>query len=132
MRWIALAGCVLWVGGVAAASGYDVTWATYFGGSQFEQPREIIVLPTGGIVIGGQTRSEDLPVTPGAAQPKYGGEPAGSGHPGGVGGDWGEKKPDPHLSLARRLPPRRGGVICSKTETQERRAGEFALFLGHW
>ncbi|MHC4818292.1 MAG: SBBP repeat-containing protein, partial [Planctomycetota bacterium] len=31
--------------------------------------------------------SDDLPVTPGCVQPKYGGEPPGRGHPGMYGGD---------------------------------------------
>jgi len=61
--------------------------ATWIGGSQWEQPREIIVLNDGSVLVGGQTSSADLPVTEGAAQTTYGGEPAGTGHPGVVGGD---------------------------------------------
>ncbi|KPK82660.1 MAG: hypothetical protein AMJ81_09595, partial [Phycisphaerae bacterium SM23_33] len=66
---------------------YRVEYATYLGGSEWEQPREIIPLADGSAVIGGQTASSDLPVSPGAAQTKYGGEPAGTGHGGVYGGD---------------------------------------------
>jgi len=66
---------------------YRVEYATYFGGSEWEQPREIVSLSDGSAVIGGQTASSDLPVTEGAAQRKYGGEPAGTGHGGVYGGD---------------------------------------------
>lgn len=67
--------------------GYRVAFATYFGGSQAEQTREVLPLPDGTLVIAGQTDSPDLPVTPGVFQPAYGGEPAGTGHPGIYGGD---------------------------------------------
>jgi len=66
---------------------YVVEAGTFIGGSQWEQPREIIPLADGSVVIGGQTSSDDLPVTPGAPQDKYAGEPPGTGHPGLAGGD---------------------------------------------
>ncbi|MHC4858999.1 MAG: hypothetical protein ACYTDY_02780, partial [Planctomycetota bacterium] len=64
-----------------------VAWGTFVGGREWEQPREIIPGPDGSVLVGGQTFSPDLPVTPGVVQPKYGGEPAGTGHPGVMGGD---------------------------------------------
>ncbi len=66
---------------------YKVAWATYVGGSEYEQLREVIPYPDGSILVGGQTSSPDLPVTPGAVQSKYGGEPAGTGHGGIYSGD---------------------------------------------
>jgi len=74
---------------------FRVAYATYLGGSEWEQPREILVLPDGSAVVGGQTSSADLPVTEGAAQMKYGGEPAGTGHGGVSGGDCFIAKIDP-------------------------------------
>ena len=66
---------------------YKVAYATYVGGSADEQLREVIPAADGSVLVGGQTSSPDLPVTPGAAQGRYGGEPAGTGHPGIYGGD---------------------------------------------
>jgi len=77
------------------ASRYRVEYATYFGGSEWEQPREIIPLADGSAVIGGQTSSSDLPVTEGAPQAKYAGEPPGTGHGGIYGGDCFLAKLDP-------------------------------------
>ncbi|MHC4974579.1 MAG: hypothetical protein ACYTG3_19870 [Planctomycetota bacterium] len=66
---------------------YDLAWTVLLGGSADEQAREVIPLADGSLLIGGQTASDDLPVTPGCVQPKYGGEPPGRGHPGLYGGD---------------------------------------------
>ena len=66
---------------------YRIAYATYVGGSEGEQLREVIPRPDGSVLVGGQTNSPDLPVTPGAAQGRYGGEPAGTGHGGIYGGD---------------------------------------------
>ena len=66
---------------------YRVDYATFFGGSEWDQPREIIVYDDGSVLIGGQTASPDLPVTEGVVQPKYAGEPAGTGHGGVYSGD---------------------------------------------
>ena len=66
---------------------YRVEYATFFGGSAYEQIREIIVYPDGSVLVGGQTASDDLPVTGGVLQTRYGGEPPGRGHPGVSGGD---------------------------------------------
>ena len=66
---------------------YKIAYATHIGGSGDEQLREVIPAADGSVLVGGQTSSPDLPVTPGAVQSKYGGEPAGRGHPGTYGGD---------------------------------------------
>ena len=71
----------------AAEPRYKIAYATFLGGREGEQLREVIPLPDGSILVGGQTNSPDLPVTPGVVQPKYGGEPVGTGHPGNYGGD---------------------------------------------
>ena len=71
----------------AAQLKYKLEWATFLGGSEADDLREIIILPDGSLLLGGQTVSADFPVTQGALQTKYGGEPAGTGHPGLVGGD---------------------------------------------
>lgn len=66
---------------------FKIEFATLIGGSEYDDLREIIVLPDGSLLLGGQTVSADFPVTDGVVQSKYGGEPAGSGHPGLYGGD---------------------------------------------
>ena len=66
---------------------YELTYSTYFGGSAYEQLREVIPLPDGSVLVGGQTHSDDLPVTPGVVQGTYAGEPAGTGNPGVYCGD---------------------------------------------
>lgn len=71
----------------APSRGYKIQWVRLLGGSGSEQAREVICLADGSVLVGGQTSSKDLPVTPGVVQPKYGGEPAGTGHPGTHGGD---------------------------------------------
>lgn len=75
--------------GPAMAESYDfeVGFSSYFGGSHDEEARAIRVTDDGALLIGGQTHSADLPVTPGVIQSAYAGQPAGSGHPGQVGGD---------------------------------------------
>jgi len=74
-------------GGLTDPVRYRIEWATYLGGSEYDDLREIIVGEDGTVLLGGQTMSPDLPVTAGAFQPRYGGEPAGTGHPGVYGGD---------------------------------------------
>ncbi len=70
-----------------AAFRYQMEFATLIGGSEYDDLREIIVLSDGSLLLGGQTVSEDFPVTRGVVQTKYAGERAGSGHPGRYGGD---------------------------------------------
>ena len=66
---------------------YRIAYATFLGGSQWDQPREIIPLPDGSVLVGGHTSSPDLPATEGVVQSTYAGEPAGTGHGGLYGGD---------------------------------------------
>ncbi len=92
-RWTTMAtawavlGLAAGAAGAAEQMGLRLAYSGYFGGSQWDQPREIIPLADGSVVIGGQTFSPDLPATHGAVQGVYRGEPAGTGHPGVVGGD---------------------------------------------
>jgi hypothetical protein len=52
-------------------SGYDaVRYSTYFGGSDVDVLRAVALDAKGGVVVAGDTLSTDLPVTPGAFQPK--------------------------------------------------------------
>jgi hypothetical protein len=75
-------------GGQAEGKGrYRVEYSTFLGGSEWEQPREIIPCEDGTVLVGGQTSSPDLPVTEGVVQATYGGEPAGTGHGGVYSGD---------------------------------------------
>jgi len=67
--------------------GYRIEFAIFLGGSEWEEAREVIVLADRSILVGGQTSSEDFPVTDGVVQPKYCGEPAGTGHGGLYSGD---------------------------------------------
>jgi hypothetical protein len=66
---------------------YRIDFSTLLGGSEYDDLREIIPLADGSLLLGGQTVSPDFPVTEGAFQTRYGGEPAGTGHPGVYGGD---------------------------------------------
>ena len=67
--------------------GYHIVYATYLGGSQWDQAREIIVRPDGSVLVGMQTCSTGLPTTPGAVQPQYAGDDPALGHGGVYGGD---------------------------------------------
>jgi arylsulfatase A-like enzyme len=73
--------------GKRSAYSYRIGWATRFGGSEWEEAREVIELADASVLVGGQTASDDMPVTPGVVQPTYRGEPAGTGHGGLYGGD---------------------------------------------
>jgi hypothetical protein len=66
---------------------YRIGFATIFGGAEWEEAREVITLSDGTILVGGQTSSDDFPVTPGVVQKDYRGEPAGTGHGGRYSGD---------------------------------------------
>jgi len=52
---------------------YRLAYATYVGGNEWEQAREIVVYPDGSVLVGMQTCSIGLPTTPGAVQPQYAG-----------------------------------------------------------
>jgi hypothetical protein len=83
----ALAGAAPRTGKADGSARYRIEYATFLGGSEWDQPREIIPCADGSVLVGGQTASPDLPVTEGAVQPKYAGEPAGTGHGGLYSGD---------------------------------------------
>ncbi len=57
-----------------SADGTEIIAATYFGGSRQERGVYGMLLDSGGnVVIGGATRSPDLPTTEGSYRPAYGG-----------------------------------------------------------
>jgi hypothetical protein len=64
-----------------------IAYATYLGGAEWDQAREVIVARDGSVLVGAQTNSETMPVTPGALQPKYAGDDPHLGHGGVYGGD---------------------------------------------
>ena len=66
---------------------YRIDYATYLGGPEWDQAREIIVCPDGSLLMGGQSNSSSLPTTPGVVQGKYAGDDPSLGHPGMYGGD---------------------------------------------
>lgn len=54
-------------------NGATLDYATYLGGSGFDEAKRLIVEPSGRIAVAGYTLSPDLPIAPNAAQPVYGG-----------------------------------------------------------
>ncbi|MCX8036581.1 MAG: SBBP repeat-containing protein [Candidatus Sumerlaeia bacterium] len=66
---------------------FKIAYATYLGGLQWDQAREIIVYPDGSVLVGAQACSDNLPVTEGVVQPKYAGDDPDLGHGGIYGGD---------------------------------------------
>ena len=72
---------------VGAVPRYRIAYATYLGGSAWDQAREVIPYPDGSVLVGAQVCSSDMPTTAGVVQPKYAGDDPALG-PGGVyGGD---------------------------------------------
>lgn len=71
----------------AAKPRYRIAYATYLGGDEWDQAREVFVYPDASVLIGAQTNSQGLPVTPGAAQSRYAGDDPKLGHGGIYGGD---------------------------------------------
>ncbi|MDX1393725.1 MAG: hypothetical protein R3195_05020 [Gemmatimonadota bacterium] len=59
--------------------GYVIAFSTFLGGGDIEEIREPRLLPDGRLLIGARSRSANMPVTPGAFQPNYGG---------GIGDTW--------------------------------------------
>jgi hypothetical protein len=55
------------------AANEKIGFSSYFGGSGFEQIRDIVLDAKGNAYVTGRTSSHDLPTTPGAYQSKYGG-----------------------------------------------------------
>jgi hypothetical protein len=89
-RLVILAGLLVSMVGTqvrGAGARYRIAYATYLGGSQFEQLREVIVYPDGSVLVGGQTNSSDLETRPGVVQPEYAGDDPNLGHGGIYGGD---------------------------------------------
>jgi len=66
---------------------YRIEYATYLGGAEFDQAREVIIGPDGSVLVGAQTNSSDMSTTPGAFQRKYAGDDPALGHGGVYGGD---------------------------------------------
>lgn len=66
---------------------YRIDYATYLGGEEWGQAREIISCPDGSLLIGAQAKSTRMPVTPGVVQDKYAGDDPALGHGGIYGGD---------------------------------------------
>ena len=67
--------------------GCRIAYATYLGGSMWDQAREVIPYPDGSVLIGAQTSSADIPTTEGVVQPTYAGDDPDLGHGGIYGGD---------------------------------------------
>jgi hypothetical protein len=70
-----------------AAPRYRIEWATFLGGDQWDQAREVIVYPDGSVLVGAQSNSLGMPVSEGAVQPRYAGDDPALGHGGIYGGD---------------------------------------------
>ena len=66
---------------------HRIAYATFLGGPEWDEAREVIVARDGSVLIGAQTNSETMPITPGALQPKYAGDDPHLGHGGVYGGD---------------------------------------------
>lgn len=66
---------------------FKIAYATYLGGHQWDQAREIIPYPDGTVLVGGMTSSSNMPTTGGVVQPEYAGDDPSLGHGGVVGGD---------------------------------------------
>ncbi len=66
---------------------YAIEYATYLGGSQWDQAREVIPASDGSVLVGAQTSSADMPTSAGAVRPKYAGDDPNLGHGGVYGGD---------------------------------------------
>jgi len=64
-----------------------MAYATFLGGPEWDEAREVIVSRDGAALVGAQTNSETMPITPGALQPKYAGDDPHLGHGGVYGGD---------------------------------------------
>ncbi|MGD9496986.1 MAG: hypothetical protein AB7Y46_11865 [Armatimonadota bacterium] len=67
--------------------GYEIAWATFVGGSAWDQLREVIPFPDGSVLVAGLIKSAGLPTTAGAVQGEYAGDDPALGHGGIYGGD---------------------------------------------
>ncbi len=66
---------------------YKISYATFFGGNNWDQAREVIPYSDGTVLVGGITSSSNIPTTPDVVQPKYAGDDPSLGHGGVIGGD---------------------------------------------
>jgi hypothetical protein len=84
---VLLCGCSCARGQATGAPRYRIEWATFLGGDQWDQAREVIVYPDGSVLVGAQSNSVGMPVSEGAVQPRYAGDDPALGHGGIYGGD---------------------------------------------
>jgi hypothetical protein len=66
---------------------YRFAYATYLGGPEWDEAREVLVDRDGSVLVGAQTNSPTMPITPGAWQATYAGDDPRLGHGGVYGGD---------------------------------------------
>ena len=88
--WFSIAAPVWLICGSVQAQSlprYKTAYATFLGGSQWDQAREVIPYADGSVLIGAQVCSSDMPTTEGVVQPKYAGDDPALGHGGVYGGD---------------------------------------------
>lgn len=70
-----------------AGARFQIAYATFLGGPEWEEAREAIPYPDGSVLVGAQAVSAHLPVSPDAFQKDYAGDNPRLGHPGIYGGD---------------------------------------------
>ncbi len=68
-----------------AGLGYEIVYVAYVGSGG--DLREVIPMPDGSVLVGGQTSSTELPTTEDVVQSDYAGDDPALGHPGIYGGD---------------------------------------------
>ncbi len=87
LLYLCFAPCCLLGADGGATPRHRIAYATYLGGPEWDEAREVIVTRDGSALIGAQTNSPTMPVTSGALQPKYAGDDPHLGHGGVYGGD---------------------------------------------
>ena len=97
VRWAALVVCLGLLGWLisrlpaqqnpGAKLRYRIAYATYLGGSTWDQAREVIPYPDGSVLVGLQASSANMLTTEGVVQPKYAGDDPALGHGGIYSGD---------------------------------------------
>jgi len=90
-KWMGFACLMLNVSvcvtGLGRASELKIDYATYLGGNQWEEAREIIAYPDGSVLVGAHVCSGGLPTTGGCFQANYAGDDPALGPGGIIGGD---------------------------------------------
>ncbi len=81
---------------------FEVEYATYFGGPQYEEAREAIVYPDGSVLVGLLAKSKGLPTSKTAYQRAYAGDDPNLGH-GGVFGECARTRSNEFRSVHRPL-----------------------------